>query len=308
MKTNQSQQFAPTHQSVAAILKGYDLTLESFRAATSGIENCTLFVQTNQGERVLRIYQNRTNGLERIQQEVAFMNYLSTNGIDQLPVLITNQSGSQINSFTLNDKTWYAVLMTRMPGDHATAYSPTLLSDMATIQARMHLLALDYKSPHPVARRNDTLQESQFAHLIARTVLDQKQQAFVDRATAYRYTLADTLPRGFCHLDYDYGNILSDTHGHITGVLDFDDLSYAPFVVCLGYTLWDIYYDGGQAVVDEYIRLYQLTRGLTTAEKDALHHVMLFRNYVIGCLKLAHSTLEGTELAKYLAIEADLLQ
>ena len=118
--------------------------------------------------------------------------------------------------------------------------------------------------------------------------------------------LDPNLPSALCHLDFDNGNVLSEKE-KITVVLDFDDLRFAPMVLCLANTVWDVYFDQGTSFVNEYIVTYEQTRPLNELEERFMKPMMLFRHYVIGCKDFADEVMNDALFSRYLEIEEELL-
>lgn len=89
------------------------------------------------------------------------------------------------------------------------------------------------------------------------------------------------------HLDFDAeGNVLVKDN-KVSAILDFDDLSYSPCIVCLGYTLWHVLFiSNDKHLLEQYITDYIKTRSLAKEEYEILPKILLFRNYVIGMLEL----------------------
>lgn len=61
-----------------------------------------------------------------------------------------------------------------------------------------------------------------------------KPLAVILRITNHIVKLPAALPCGYSHLDFDMGNILVDEQNNLSAILDFDDLQYAPLVICFG--------------------------------------------------------------------------
>ena len=300
MKLQSSAQFIPTPENVSLLIAVYGLEFTSFEQADSGIENCTLFVQTISGKFVLRVYRQLRKSDAEIQLELDFVNYLGGNDI---PVALPLQKpdGGFIAHLKQNGDIWQAILMQYMSGEHPKTYTSELLAQLAIMQAKMHLLASSF--PASNISRLTTLRESQFIKLLhAREKLEPRCQAFVTRAEAFSISLDASLPHGLCHLDFDSGNILVK-NSEVTAVLDFDDLALAPYVVCLAYTLWDVAYDVGLSGVNSYLEIYENLRPLTLSERDIIATIMLFRHYAIGCKDVADGLMDETLLAKYLELE-----
>jgi Ser/Thr protein kinase RdoA (MazF antagonist) len=207
----------------------------------------------------------------------------------------------------LETDVWAGILMEFIPGKHAETYSETLLHQMAVYQARMHTEGLNYASKVSPTNTLKTLVEEEFSpHVPDVALQDEELKGFVERAKAFRYEFDINLPYGFSHFDYDTGNVLVNDEAKITGILDFDDLTYAPVVMCLAYTLWDILFTtGDQELARQYIVLYETIRPLSNVEKMAIPHIILFRHYAIGCLDILRGTINGNQ-QKYLELEAYL--
>jgi Ser/Thr protein kinase RdoA (MazF antagonist) len=307
MKTNPDKQFKPTKQNVSKLLAAYGLQFSSYKLADSGIENCTILAQTAQGNYVLRVYQRGARSDADVQRELNFVTYLRAHSLPVAPP-IANSAGDYLTHLVQNDHSWQAILMPHMPGEHATHYSDAFLTQIAVTQARMHNLAAKYKERTAFEDKLTELREGHFIKLIQnRETLDPQQQAFIARAESYVVPLDPALPRGLCHLDFDNGNILSRDDS-ITAILDFNDLALAPYIMCPAYSLWHIIMDRGLDVIKPYIQAYEQQRALIQHEKDNLIPMILFRHYVVGCLKLATGTMDDRALTQYLELEDKLLR
>ena len=112
---------------------------------------------------------------------------------------------------------------------------------------------------------------------------------------------------GYSHFDFDLGNILVDEHDQLSAILDFDDLQYAPLVICLGYTLWSVLYEtNDKNALTSYLTEYQKARTLSTLELEYLPKIMLFRHYVITTLKILNGHVAKADVQKYKALEQSL--
>lgn len=306
MKLNPKGQFAPTVENLSEILSQYSRSLKSFELARSGIENCTVFVDTDGGRFVLRVYRQSNKTEDDIQLEAEFVDYLHGQDIP-VAVPIKSQAGLSVTKVSINQKDWFVILMPEMPGAHGESYTPELMTTLAQLQAKMHLAATTFKHETKPAQTYNELREGFFIKQITNLgQLDEQTSAFVDRAAAYSVQLSDTLPSGYCHLDYDNGNVLSDGN-QVTAVLDFDDLSFTPFVHCLAYTIWDIVFEKGIGAIQAYCMEYEKVRPLTDHERAMLIPIILFRHYVIGCKDIVDEQMSSTTLARYLEIENVLL-
>ena len=306
MKLQPSDQFKPTSTNVSGILNLYGLSCTNFISAKSGIENCTLYVQTNSGTFVLRVYRYAKKAETDIRLEAQFVEYLHAHGIPTA-VPIRNLQDSPYTQFSSDNKIWYAVLMPFFTGTHADRYTDAYLRNLASTQAKMHLLAQKFPASADTKVRDVVLQEGYFIQLIEnRAELDPHISSFVDRAEAYTVRIDTALPSGYCHLDYDNGNILSDNDS-IVAVLDFDDMQFTAFVRCLAYTVWDIMFELGLSSIQDYVDIYEHYRPLSAEEKSLLLPLVLYRHYLIGCKDVADNAMSPELLQTYLEREQELL-
>jgi Ser/Thr protein kinase RdoA (MazF antagonist) len=305
MKLNETTQFSPTKGNISSLLSMYELELVSYDLAKSGIENCTVLVTSTSGDFVLRVYRQDKKTDADILLEIDFARFLHENELP-IAVALPNVNGEYISHIQESSATWQAILMIRSQGEHAKHYSELLISELAHVQARMHILAANYHGSTDTHELR-VLREAHFIQLINdRTQLNNGSQHFIDRAEKYTVELDEQLPKGLCHLDFDNGNVLSQDDT-ITAILDFDDLMLAPYVVCLAYTLWDVYFDAGLQTVITYIRKYSDLRKPSELEKQFIVKIILFRHYVIGCKDIADNQMNDALLKRYLEMENELL-
>ena len=307
MKIAKDNQFIPNRQSVARILEQYGLELKAYSAAASGIENITLIADTSKGKFVVRVYRQHKKGSTEIFRELDFMEYLRTHMV-KVPMIITNTEGSRLASAQFGGKTWQIIVMEFVEGRHASIYTDALLADLASTQARMHILSSTYKDAYAGPELLTRLTENYFITQIPQTLItDDALPAFLDRAKAYELHLPPELPHGLCHLDYDSNNVLVKDNT-IAAVLDFDDLALAPFVVCLSYTLWHVYTHAGESAAQTYLRHYAAHRKLSDLELQYLAPTMLFRHYVLSAIAILSGRTSPEKIAAFIRHEAALGQ
>lgn len=305
MKIAEKSQFNPDRQKIARILERYDLELKSYREASAGIENTTLIIDTNKGAFVMRIYRQQKKPALEINRELDFMTYLRINGM-KVPVVVANKAGDQLTTERFKNKRWRIIVMEFIEGYHAEKYTDGLINELSSIQARMHNLSSTYKDSYPISEPLTRLKESYFITLIPQSqIIDDRLGAFLDRAKDYELKLPRELPRGLCHLDYDTDNTLVKDDA-VAAVLDFDDLGLAPFVVCLGYTLWHVYTYAGQEASKSYLENYKTKRKLSDLELSYIKPIMLFRHYVISAVKILNGHTSPAEVSAFLEQEAQL--
>ena len=306
MKLDPHNHITPTHESVQQLLVPYDLELVSFVAATSGIENTTLIVDCTKSKFVLRVYRKHNKDNTRIELESRFASYLHKHEV-RVPQITPNAAGEQFSLVELDDTVWQVMLMEFVPGQHADSYSEQLLQEMAAAQAKMHFLANEFDGESllpPILEHQEGvfLKQIDFGSLINSELIE-----FLERAKTFHTTLDSSLPTGLCHLDYDRDNILSDKDGGIAAILDFDDLAPAPFVLDLGYTLWEIWYTNNKEAADRYLILYEQLRPLSKLEKDSLAATLLFRHYVICSAGVVKGEIDNETIKKYVRLEKEFM-
>ncbi len=307
MQLYPNNQFIPSHENVSLFLAQYGLQLVEYHLANSGIENCTVISQTTSGGYVLRIYRQHKKSDADIRQELDFVTYLYQHNTPVAPP-IANTNGELLSHIEQNGHIWQAILMPHMPGEHASHYSTKLLKNLAALQASMHNLAAQYQKIHAQPDARPKLQSSlPIRFTRERSALSSDEQDFIERAKNYVVHLDKSIPQGLCHLDYDNENVLSES-GNITAVLDFDELSVAPYVMCLAHTLWDITFELGDSGVAEYLAEYENHRRLSEPERNLIRPLMLARHYAVGCIDIASGQMDKPSLLQHLKLENQLLQ
>jgi Ser/Thr protein kinase RdoA (MazF antagonist) len=308
MKLDQHAQFIPTRDNVQQFLSHYGLTLGSFEAAKSGIENCTLIIRTNADKHVLRVYRQANKSLQQIRQELAFVRYLHDHGVAAV-ACIANSDNDEISEFLDGNTTWHGILMPFVEGDEPKTYTSELIEDMANAQATMHQLSANYVDPYAEPKSNLRTGLTPFMALTPqqkRTLDSADLLALVGRAEHYTLRFDPGLPRGLCHTDFCNGNLLVDQRQHLRAVLDFDDLRDVPYAVCLAYTLWDLYMQDPR-IAEQYVALYEKTRPISETERSTLQPYMLFRHYMVATIKASSHDFPPEEVAQYVEVERRLL-
>ncbi|HSW74696.1 MAG TPA: phosphotransferase [Candidatus Saccharimonadales bacterium] len=301
-------QFPVSHISLASILSHYSINDFSYSLADGGIENTTCIIQAPEQTYALRIYRQAKKPLAAIKCELLYMSALRSQGLP-VPTVYTNQHESAITQAHVNDQNWEALLMEYMLGQHPSGYTSALISQMAQAQAPMHLIGEAFDRPNNVVPHPTKLVESEFVHRVDQDKLDNKKLLdYIERIVKYEVILDKELPLGYSHFDFDSGNILVDSNGHLSAILDFDDLQYSPLVVCLGYTLWSILYETrSENLILRYMAEYQKNRRLCQLEQQFLPKVMLFRHYVITALKVLNGHTAQADVQKYEDVEKQII-
>lgn len=280
-------QFPVNSTSVAGLLTQFSIYEFTYELLSGGIENTSIKVQSRSNEYVLRIYRKNKKSDQEINDELGFMNYLSSSGLP-IPVVFHSTDTSYISHVEIDGYNWQAILMECCRGEHPSEYEDKVIESMATIQAKMHIFGAEYMKYQPRQNQWNELKEQWFTHKIDTSVYDDTQLlGFLDRAKSFYARLEDDLPIGYSHFDYFDANLLVNDKGVVSSILDFDDLACGPLVICLGFTL------GGLARQSEdtsrlslYLEFYQKTRPLSVKERDILPTVILFKHYVHSCMNI----------------------
>lgn len=280
-------QIDSTYDSIAQILSEYAIPNFTFKPINEGISNTSFVIEDQKNKYVLRVYAQSGKTSNEILFEIEFQDHLRAHGIP-IPLTYKNTLGKELSIIEIAGKEWQCVLMQFIEGKSITENpSSELISELAQLQAKIHILGIEFAKTKGVQGKvlselRDSISEKiTDVPVKTKDVLD-----FIERIKQYTYRLDENLPYGYNHLDIDFdGNVLVKD-GKISAILDFDDLRYSPAVVCLGYSLWNILDDEGVDVMKDYLNEYQKIRPLNSLEMNALQHVIFFRNYVLGLIRL----------------------
>lgn len=286
-KLEPQNQIHISEATIAIFLEQYAIFSFTFAPIDEGIANTSLRIESNNKKYVLRIYAQERKNDDAILFEIRFQDYLRERGIP-IPFIYPTVGGKELSVVTIDGKRWQGVLMEFVEGESVTEHpSPELTAQLAGLQAKIHQLGIEFaKNTHLPHVPWPDLHDSLAVKIKTIPAGGPQVEAFIERVKAYKYPLNPDLPHGYNHLDIDFdGNVLTKDN-HVKGIVDFDDLSYSPSIVCLGFSLWNILDDQGEEAMRHYLAEYEKTRPLTVAERRALPHVIFFRNYVIAIVRL----------------------
>lgn len=286
-KLNPDDQIQVKRESIIKILNVYNILDFTFNQINEGIANTSFIIESDGKKYVLRVYAQNKRTNEDILFEVSFQDYLRSHDIP-IPVIYPNKEGEELTVTEIDGKHWQSILMQFAEGKSVTEHpSTTLIIELAQLQAKMHILGATFAEESNKPKKPwSELRDSLAVKLESIPVKQEDALDFIKRVKEYSYRLNPELPHGYNHLDIDFdGNVLTheDT---VSAIVDFEDLEYSPMVVCLGYSLWNILDDEGIDAMHLYLREYEKIRLLVPVEREALPHVIFFRNYVIGIVRL----------------------
>ena len=280
------KQISVAKETISLILYSYGITDSSYEVIDRGIENTSLYIQTQDKKYVLRVHRQGKRD-ENISFQLAFQNYLRKHGIP-IPRIYSNTDGKELTIIEIDGLRWQVILMECAEGENYTKhYAPELIHDLASTQAKMHLLGIEYAKKMQGSEKIWT----ELVDGLAERIQDTPEHTpeiigFIERTRSFYYKLNPKLPHGWNQLDLDLeGNVLVKDN-KASAILDFNDLDYSPCAVCLGYSLWAVLFADGENVTRQYLAEYIKIRPLTREEYGALPHIMLFRNYAVGMIEL----------------------
>ncbi|MEO8637350.1 MAG: phosphotransferase [Candidatus Taylorbacteria bacterium] len=287
-KLDPKNQISVTKDTISQILKSFAIFDYTFKTVSEGISNTSLIIETQDTKYVLRIYAVDRKDDSDIIFEIQFQDYLRAQGIP-IPLIYPNNLGDELTITEIEGKRWQSILSEFIEGESITPHpSLELMSELATLQAKMHLLGINYAQTKKQPKKlwedlHDELAGKIHNHPISK---DKKIVDFIERVKSYRYLLSPKLPHGYNHLDIDFdGNVITKDN-KINGIVDFEDVQYSPVIVCLGFTLWNILNDQGLEAMRYYLKEYEKLRPLNKEEYEVLPHAIFFRNYAIGMIRL----------------------
>jgi homoserine kinase type II len=205
-----------TLEDLAPWMKQFPLgQAHAIRGIASGIENSNFFIDTDQGEFVLTIFENLN--FEQLPFYLKLMRLLADHGV-LVPAPIANADGELV--VALHGKP--AAIVSKLEGNSQMAPLPVHCAEVGTMLARMHMVAKDFEIRQPNLRslawwRVTVPQVLQFLSDDNRTLMQNEiahQEAFAATDT-YR-----ALPNGPVHADLFRNNVMFDGD-RLTGFFDF---------------------------------------------------------------------------------------
>ena len=254
----------------AAFLSALNLgQLQSLKGTANGIENTNYFVNTDQGEYVLTLFERLT--FEQLPYYLHLMKHLATHGIP-VPDPAPDAKGNILHRL----KGKPAAVVNKLRGHSELAPSAAHCAAVGETLARLHLAGLDYPRQQPNLRGlawwNDTVPVV-LAHLTPaqRSLIlgELAYQNHIAASSAYR-----SLPRGPVHADLFRDNVMFED-GQLTGFFDFYFAGCDAFLFDIGVCLNDWCIDLASGApdaprADAFVAAYQRARPLTPQERTLL--------------------------------------
>ena len=250
----------------AAFLRFLDLgQLQGIKGASGGIENTNYFVDTDQGQYVLTLFERLTAG--QLPFYLHLMKHLAARSIP-VPDPVADENGNILHCL----KGKPAAVVNKLRGHSELLPTPAHCAAVGQMLAHLHRAGQDYPRQQPNLRGLGWWNET-VPLVLPHLALEQRsllldelaRQNQLAASPAYR-----SLPRGVIHADLFRDNVMFEK-GQLTGVFDFYFAGCDTFLFDIGICLNDWCIDaetGAQdaARADAFIEAYQRVRPLTTQE------------------------------------------
>ncbi len=258
----------------AQVLSQYDLgTYVQSEAVGHGTVQTNFFLQTTQGKFVFRYCENRSN--ESVLFERDLLTYLTAHRYP-CPAPIENRQGRCVNTYHNQPYVLFEFVEGRHIEHPRAAHKQQLIQKAAELQ----MLTTDFRSPYTPHRWNyDPGLCRTLAGVEATKINTQdahRKFAWLDNQLS-ALDLPAGLPKGICHCDFHFSNILFQ-EDQFVALLDFDDANHTflqfDLVGLIDSWAWPHCADlldlaQARGIVREYVR----HRPLTPVEQEHLYDV-----------------------------------
>lgn len=267
------------------ILSDYNLgKYVNSKPFTSGAVQTNFLLRTKTGKYVFRYYENRSKG--SVLFESSLIKYLKDNKYP-CPAPLANRNGEFVGIY--NKKPF--IIFEFIEGKHLEAPTESQKKQLIEKVAKLQNLTKNYEPQYKEYRWNYDLKLcKELVRKEARKIntdnAKEKLMWFEEELT--KIDLPDSLPKGICHCDFHFSNILFKD-GNFNALIDFDDANYTyltfdlvsltnPFVSGFEWDTWPKFgkednvfnFEEAKKVVQEYIKY----RPLSNNEKEYLFDVL----------------------------------
>ncbi len=243
--------------------------LQTIKGAAGGIENTNYFVDTDQGQYVLTLFERLS--FEQLPFYLHLMKHLASHGIP-VPDPVADNRGNILHRL----KGKPAAVVNKLRGHSELTPTTAHCTALGDMLARMHLAGQDYPRQQPNLRAlswwNDTVP-------LVLPHLSSEQRSLLLGELAYQNHIAESsayssLPRGAIHADLFRDNVMFE-NGELTGFFDFYFAGCDTLLFDIGICLndWCIDLDSGALDTDRadaLLTAYQRVRPLTAQERTLL--------------------------------------
>lgn len=267
-----------TEEDFPKILANYDFgEYKGYKTFANGAGQTTILLETTIGKFVLRYYENRSK--EHVDFEVGLFEFLQAKGYPVPKVIATNSGQS---SGVYKDKPY--IVLEFVEGEHGKnpneEFNRFQAAEVVRAVAELHIVTTG-ESPIFFQERKGYSVDYCWDEYQKRSNQDSEIAAWL-REQLDGLHFPESLPKGICHADVNYGNFLF-REGKIVAVLDFDMSFYTYLVYDIASLLYwwtwspagGFDFEKGRFIVNEYSR----HRNLEAEEKgcifDALKLIIL---------------------------------
>jgi homoserine kinase type II len=254
----------------AAFLNALNLgQLQNIKGAAGGIENTNYFVDTDQGQYVLTLFERLS--FEQLPFYLHLMRHLAAHGIP-VPDPAADAKGNILHQL----KGKPASVVSKLRGHSELAPTAGHCAGVGEALARMHLAGLDYPRRQPNLRGLDWWNETV---PVVQPYITPEQSSLILGELAYQNHVAASsacrsLPRGVVHADLFRDNVMFED-GKLTGFFDFYFAGCDSFLFDVAVCLNDWCVDLATGAKDDersaaFLAAYQAVRPLTAQERQLL--------------------------------------
>ena len=254
----------------AAFLNALNLgQLQNIKGAAGGIENTNYFVDTDQGQYVLTLFERLS--FEQLPFYLHLMRHLAAHGIP-VPDPAADAKGNILHQL----KGKPASVVSKLRGHSELAPTAAHCAGVGEALARMHLAGLDYPRRQPNLRGLEWWNETV---PVVQPYITPEQGSLILGELAYQNHVAESsacrsLPRGVVHADLFRDNVMFED-GKLTGFFDFYFAGCDSFLFDVAVCLNDWCVDLATGAGDDersaaFIAAYQSVRPLTAQERQLL--------------------------------------
>ncbi len=273
MKSNLS------HTDFEHILSHYHIgVFEHAIPFTTGTVQTNILLQTTRGKFVLRCYEHNRS-FKSVLFEVNLINYLKRKQYP-CPAVIRNTQGKLVRKYNRKP---YAIFEF-LEGNHVEHPTEAQQEQLIRKVAELHNLTRNYRSAYTRYRWNYGVE---FCERLATETADTlatenaREKLHWYRAELSKLALPASLPKGICHCDFHFSNVLFKDNA-FQALIDFDDANYTYLTFDLAYLIepfipefyWDTWSNFTPrdevfnfAGVRKTVSIYQQHRALNPTEK-----------------------------------------
>jgi len=251
----------------------FNLHMQDWQPVATGIANTVAALYTEEGKFFAKYYRS-THSPDRLSDELALMESLSREV--PIPKLRYSNENNQSISISGDTQTHLVTVASEINGTHPLTYNRTLIGQLALAHALMHSV----KPPASQSAPLDLSKDYNFYEDKSNGQFNSVNSQAGDHLSIVQKVWG-ALPSGLVHLDVVKNNILTEDD-ELTGIIDFEDTSVAPYVFCLAGTLWDIRQEKGAGSEDylDYMEHYQEIRVLGENELNLLESMIYLRGWI----------------------------